>query len=531
MSSRSHLRRVLAVAGLLTAACADAPVDGGEPQEVGERAARPRGVYVVVSPSRLASDTEDSFVPKTARRTIFVNRNGGQYLPGWDDSSSNHSSIVGWSSRVDAWERSDGEWQQLMDCLHRQFDRYDVNLTDQDPGDIPHVECVVGGTADQAGMGQGVGGVAPMNGDCSPIEQAVVYAFSKVLGDVEDVCWAAAQEIAHAYGLDHEYLCGDPMTYLSGCGPKDFQDVDAQCGEDGPRQCMCGGATQNSVQMLTQVLGARQVGQPEPPADEWPPADEPPVGDDGENPPQDDGWEDPPAEDDGWVDEPPPGGDEPPPAGGLIANITPTDGDSLPANSDLQIEVRTSAGAVAETVQLLWHFKGVTTVDFAAPPAGVSTRGGAGTYVFGFRVGRGPRLFQIRVVDQQGMEETTPVMRVDFVGGGAAPEDPAGGGLASDAALAMESPRPGAQVQAGTLLPVRARISGEEPITRVALAWEGGATPWEGWMTPMSPGLFGVDLSISSAIPAGTQRTLRLTGYDAGGRAIEGDVVSVTVVP
>jgi hypothetical protein len=48
------------------------------------------------------------------------------------------------------------------------------------------------------------------------------------------------------------------MTYLYGCGPKSFQNVAAQCGEDGPRTCDCtGSSTQNSVQMLTAIFGLR----------------------------------------------------------------------------------------------------------------------------------------------------------------------------------------------------------------------------------------------------------------------------------
>ena len=36
-----------------------------------------------------------------------------------------------------------------------------------------------------------------------------------------------AQETGHTFGLDHAFLCADPMTYLDGCTlPKQFQDVD-----------------------------------------------------------------------------------------------------------------------------------------------------------------------------------------------------------------------------------------------------------------------------------------------------------------
>ncbi len=79
---------------------------------------------------------------------------------------------------------------------------------------------------------------------------------------VLDICWTAAQESAHAFGLDHEYVftdgsstCRDPMTYRNDCGgEKFFRNSRAQCGEDAPRECRCGG-TQNSHAALLQVFG------------------------------------------------------------------------------------------------------------------------------------------------------------------------------------------------------------------------------------------------------------------------------------
>src|SRR5262249_37290971 len=73
--------------------------------------------------------------------------------------------------------------------------------------------------------------------------------------DTELMCEVTAQEVGHAFGMEHEYLCQDPMTYLHGCGAKTFQDMPAPCGEFMTRPCACGGASQNSVQHLFSVLG------------------------------------------------------------------------------------------------------------------------------------------------------------------------------------------------------------------------------------------------------------------------------------
>ena len=84
-------------------------------------------------------------------------------------------------------------------------------------------------------------------------------------------CEIAAQEIAHAYGLDHEFLCDDPMTYLSGCGRKTFQDRTVSCGEYSARACKCSGQ-QNSYRALIDRLGpAGSAPPPPPPARPWSP--------------------------------------------------------------------------------------------------------------------------------------------------------------------------------------------------------------------------------------------------------------------
>jgi hypothetical protein len=68
-----------------------------------------------------------------------------------------------------------------------------------------------------------------------------------------------AQEVAHSYGLDHELLASDPMTYLSYNGKRTFKDQTVSCGESQPRPCGIGGTScrpnQNSVQLLNARLG------------------------------------------------------------------------------------------------------------------------------------------------------------------------------------------------------------------------------------------------------------------------------------
>jgi RNase P/RNase MRP subunit p29 len=83
-----------------------------------------------------------------------------------------------------------------------------------------------------------------------------------------EACEVMAQEVAHSYGLDHQLLASDPMTYLDYTGNRSFQDTSAQCGESSsaPRQCGINGnvcrANQNSVALLTERVGLADAVMP-----------------------------------------------------------------------------------------------------------------------------------------------------------------------------------------------------------------------------------------------------------------------------
>jgi hypothetical protein len=141
------------------------------------------------------------------------------------------------------------------------WSRFDVAITDEDPGATPHIEAVFARSPADVGITDYIGGVSPFSSNCSVIESSIVFAFTDNLPKRPRViCEVMSQEIAHSYGLDHELLAADPMTYLSYAGERAFQDQDAACGETTARPCGIAGntcrATQNSVQLLLARLGA-----------------------------------------------------------------------------------------------------------------------------------------------------------------------------------------------------------------------------------------------------------------------------------
>ncbi len=200
---------------------------------------------------------------------VYMNRVGGTFSPGQNDSSNNKTSLTNQTVNFPPANMSEAQWQEVMTCMRGQFSQFNVRVTDIDPGATPHFESVVAGSPQLLGMANGVGGVSPFTGNCSMIPKSIVFTFTEVLpNNPQIICEVAAQEVAHSFGLDHEFLCEDPMTYLNGCGAKSFQDVAAPCGEGSARACAspgqydCGYAQQNSVQLMTQRLGLNEGNDP-----------------------------------------------------------------------------------------------------------------------------------------------------------------------------------------------------------------------------------------------------------------------------
>jgi len=206
-----------------------------------------------------AAATATSGLAKT--RTIYLNRHGATLSPGTNDSQTQRSTIVSRVSEVPAWNVSTADWASTVTCMQGIWSRFDVVVTDVDPGATPHIEALFGGSPADVGLSSNIGGVSPFTSDCSVIEHSIVFAFTDNLPKRPRViCEVMSQEIAHSYGLDHELLAADPMSYLSYSGEREFQDQAVACGETKERPCGIAGTTcrpsQNSVQLLLARVGA-----------------------------------------------------------------------------------------------------------------------------------------------------------------------------------------------------------------------------------------------------------------------------------
>lgn len=215
----------------------------------------PRGTYVWVPDAKLVEPVAPLEGGLPPAHILFLQRcpGGLDLTPGPDDSIGNTSTIVPGPVTMPEYPFGAESWQEVVVQTRSIFSPFNIEVTDEDPGDVPHDEALVCGDALDVGI-PGAGGVAPFN--CGFIPNPITFTFPESLGnDPRLIAEVIAQEAAHAWGLDHELLCEDPMTYLSGCGPKTFQDVDAECGEFEARPCDCGIPTQNSYQHILGAFG------------------------------------------------------------------------------------------------------------------------------------------------------------------------------------------------------------------------------------------------------------------------------------
>lgn len=245
-----------AVVPLALAVAASSAVSG--PVEAAPTA---RGVdYVLVEPQ-----------PRELRRDaagpdfLYLNRCVGDcdVTPGGNSARDDSSSIPDDPTTLTEFTHGDEVWDAVVACVAQTYAPYGVEVVTAEPtGSDPYVEVMVAGSPSQMGLGGTTLGIAPLATDCSAQQNVLAFAFANVHGGqdlVLDLCATVAHEAGHTYGLDHEYDCDDPMTYLTGCGQKFFLNVNAQCGEfDGPRDCRCG-ARQNSHVKLTAELGAGEL--------------------------------------------------------------------------------------------------------------------------------------------------------------------------------------------------------------------------------------------------------------------------------
>lgn len=202
----------------------------------------------------------DAILPDTGQpgpaQIVYLNRcapNGCVVRGGFESAINNTSSIVNGTRNLTAYAWGDASFAALAQCVRETFAPYQITITTSDPGNVSHREHMVAGVPTQLGFSNGVAGVSPFT--CGSIPNSISFTFANAIGDdIHELCWTAAQEIAHGFGLDHEVNPPDAMSYID-APTKGFTPDTVPCGEFSPRACACGGTTQNSNALLIRAVG------------------------------------------------------------------------------------------------------------------------------------------------------------------------------------------------------------------------------------------------------------------------------------
>jgi MYXO-CTERM domain-containing protein len=143
-----------------------------------------------------------------------------------NDSRTNRSTVPSQDVSFDPYPFGNASWGQVMFEVRDILAPFAIEVVDVDPGStVSHFEIIACG---QSFFGENVLGVAPSA--CAIIENGIGFAFAEQHGNAPRfLAETIAHEAAHMWTMDHLYDCEDPMTYLTGCGKKYFQDKELRC--------------------------------------------------------------------------------------------------------------------------------------------------------------------------------------------------------------------------------------------------------------------------------------------------------------
>jgi hypothetical protein len=218
-------------------------------------AERPRATYRWTDPSRMGATVE---IPPNVSHTIFLNNcqpNGCTLHAGFDNATTDTSSIPNGTSLVQPYSGSATQWNSLVNCVKQAYAPFNVQIVTTRPASPAQYHmAIVAGSPQNVGEQNGVLGVSPFS--CGYISNSVSFTFANVEPtNILDLCWTVSQETAHSWGLDHKFDNRDPMTYLE-TGPtmKTFQNEAGACGEYNARSCSCNYANTGTQKMNSYAL-------------------------------------------------------------------------------------------------------------------------------------------------------------------------------------------------------------------------------------------------------------------------------------
>jgi hypothetical protein len=81
----------------------------------------------------LAGDVFADRIDETPGATVFLNRHGGMYRPGFDNATNNTSSLAPRITALPPFAGDDDDWETIVNHVRARFAPFDVAVVDVEP--------------------------------------------------------------------------------------------------------------------------------------------------------------------------------------------------------------------------------------------------------------------------------------------------------------------------------------------------------------------------------------------------------------
>jgi len=209
-------------------------------------------------------EPEDAAVCETDKHlTLFINHEGGTYLPGPDNAANNVMSFLVMSRTMPANDFTATERTEILTCVQNHLAPYNITVVDQDPSPTQHNEVIVTSqsSADYS-RPTNEEGWSPPSCQNGGFESVSIIFGDQAGGHLtpDRVCQLVVWTAQSNANLDSHVDCRQIGSWLEPCEPA-ILDEELSCGQFKAEDCSCGGTTQNPHRAMLERYGPPCTGE------------------------------------------------------------------------------------------------------------------------------------------------------------------------------------------------------------------------------------------------------------------------------